>query len=53
MSASRQLAEIEEALVPAFIIEVLDDGRYTIFVPSAPPPLAATVSILAANARIR
>ena len=24
------LAEIEEALVPAFIIEVLEDGRFTV-----------------------
>ena len=30
------LAEIEDALVPAFIIEELDDDRYTIFVPSVP-----------------
>jgi uncharacterized membrane protein len=28
------LVEIEDALVPAFIIEVLDDGRFTVFVPS-------------------
>jgi hypothetical protein len=28
------LAEIEDALVPAFIIEELDDGRLTVFVPS-------------------
>jgi uncharacterized membrane protein len=41
------LAEIEEALVPAFIIEELDDGRYTIFVPSVPTPLAGAVYILA------
>jgi uncharacterized membrane protein len=27
------LAEIEEALVPAFIIEEFEDGRYTVFVP--------------------
>jgi uncharacterized membrane protein len=40
------LAEIEEALVPAFIIEELDDGRYTIFVPSVPTPLAGAVYIL-------
>src|SRR5262245_24673946 len=29
------LAEIEEALVPAFIIEEFDDGRFTVFVPAA------------------
>ncbi len=41
------LAEIEEALVPAFIIEELSDGRYTVFVPSVPTPLAGAVYILA------
>jgi uncharacterized membrane protein len=40
------LAEIEDALVPAFIIEVFDDGRYTVFVPSAPTPLSGSVYIL-------
>jgi len=40
------LAEIEEALVPAFIIEELEDGRYTVFVPSVPTPLAGAVYIL-------
>ena len=40
------LAEIEEALVPAFIIEELDDGRFTIFVPSVPTPLAGAVFVL-------
>ncbi len=30
------LAEVEEALVPAFIIEELGDGRFTVFVPSIP-----------------
>lgn len=40
------LAEIEEALVPAFIIEELDDGRYTVFVPSVPTPLAGAVYVL-------
>ena len=38
--------EIEEGLVPAFIIEEFDDGRYTIFVPSIPTPLAGAVYIL-------
>lgn len=41
------LAEIEEALVPAFIVEALDDGRFTVFVPSIPTPLAGAVYILA------
>ncbi len=40
------LVEIEEALVPAFIIEELDDGRYAVFVPSVPTPLAGAVYIL-------
>lgn len=40
------LAEIEEALVPAFIVEETDDGRFTVFVPSVPTPLAGTVYIL-------
>lgn len=40
------LAEIEEALVPAFIIEELEDGRFTVFVPSVPTPLAGTIYIL-------
>lgn len=40
------LAEIEEALVPAFIIEELEDGRFTVFVPSVPTPLAGAVYVL-------
>jgi uncharacterized membrane protein len=40
------LAEIEDALVPAFIVEELDDGRFTIFVPSVPTPFAGAVYIL-------
>jgi uncharacterized membrane protein len=40
------LAEIEEALVPAFIVEELDDGRFTVFVPSVPTPFAGAVYIL-------
>jgi len=40
------LAEIEDALVPAFIIEELSDGRYTVFVPSVPTPLAGAVYVL-------
>jgi uncharacterized membrane protein len=43
------LAEIEDALVPAFIIEEFEDGRYTVFVPSIPTPLAGAVYILARN----
>ena len=40
------LVEIEEALVPAFIIEEPEDGRYTVFVPSIPTPFAGAVYIL-------
>jgi len=39
-------AEIEEALVPAFIIEEFEDGRYTVFVPSVPTPFTGAVYIL-------
>ena len=40
------LVEIEEALVPAFIIEEFDDGQFTVFVPSVPTPLAGAVYVL-------
>jgi uncharacterized membrane protein len=40
------LAEIEEALVPAFIVEKLSDGSYTVLVPSAPTPMAGALYIL-------
>lgn len=43
------LAEIEDALVPAFIIEEFEDGRYTVFVPSSPTPLAGGIYILEAK----
>jgi len=43
------LAEIEEALVPAFIVEELEDGRFTVFVPSVPTPLAGSLYILTAD----
>ena len=43
------LVEVEEALVPAFIIEELGDGRFTVFVPSIPTPLAGAVYILTAE----
>jgi uncharacterized membrane protein len=42
------LVEIEDALVPAFIIEEFDDGRFTVFVPSVPTPFAGAVYILSA-----
>ena len=43
------LAEIEDALVPAFIIEELDGGGFTVFVPSVPTPLVGAVYILSAD----
>jgi uncharacterized membrane protein len=43
------LAEIEEALVPAFIVEELHDGRFAVFVPSVPTPLAGAIYILTAE----
>ena len=43
------LIELEEALVPGFVIETLDDGLYTVFVPSVPTPLAGAVYILNAE----
>jgi uncharacterized membrane protein len=43
------LVEIEHALVPAFIIEELDDARFTVFVPSVPTPFVGTVYILSAE----
>jgi uncharacterized membrane protein len=41
------MSTIEDALTPAFIIEEHDDGRFTVFVPSIPTPLAGAVYILA------
>jgi uncharacterized membrane protein len=43
------LVEIEDALVPAFIIEEHEDGRFTVFVPSVPTPFAGAVYILNAT----
>lgn len=40
------LAEIEEALVPAFIVERHDDGRLTVFVPAVPTPTVGAIYIL-------
>jgi len=40
------LVEIEDALVPAFIVEELADGSYTVFVPSVPTPAAGAIYIL-------
>ena len=40
------LFQSDEALIPAFIIEELEDGRYTVFVPSIPTPFAGAVYVL-------
>jgi uncharacterized membrane protein len=40
------LFESDEGLLLAFIIEEFEDGRYTIFVPSIPTPLAGAVYIV-------
>ena len=40
------LVEIEDALVPDFIIEELEDGRLTVFVASVPSRRAGAVYIL-------
>ena len=40
------LVEIEEALVPALIVEEMDDGSYTVLVPSVPTPMAGAIYIL-------
>jgi uncharacterized membrane protein len=41
------LAVLEDALVPAFVVEKHSDGRYTVFVPSAPTPGVGAIYILA------
>lgn len=41
------LAEIEEALVPAFLVEDCDDEHCVIFVPSVPTPAAGSIYIIA------
>jgi uncharacterized membrane protein len=43
------LVEIEEALVPAFLIEELSGERCTVFVPSVPTPMAGSLYIIARN----
>lgn len=40
------LVEIEEALVPAFIVEEHEDGQLTVFVSSSPTPMAGAIYIL-------
>jgi len=50
-SASFQpaLVEIEEALVPAFIVEQHSGNRSTVFIPSVPTPMAGAVYIIDNN----
>ena len=41
------LVEIEDAMAPALIVEEeLEDGSYTVLVPSAPTPMASSIYIL-------
>ncbi len=40
------LVELEDALSPGFIIEELEDARYTVLVPSVPTPAAGSLFIL-------
>jgi uncharacterized membrane protein len=40
------LVEIEEALVPGFIVEKHADGQFTVFVSSSPAPMAGSIYIL-------
>jgi uncharacterized membrane protein len=44
---SPALVEIEDALLPAFVVEEHADGRYTVFVPSAPTPAVGAIYIIA------
>jgi len=39
------LVEFDDVIVPAFIVEELEDGRFTIFAPSAPTPFTGAVYI--------
>ena len=41
------LAEIEDALVPAFLVEECDEDHCAIFVPSVPTPAAGAIYIIA------
>jgi uncharacterized membrane protein len=46
---SPALVELEGALVPGFIVEEHADGRYTVFVPSAPTPAVGAIYIIASD----
>lgn len=43
------LVEIEEALAPCFIVEVIDSGQWTVFIPSAPTPAAGSILIVSSD----
>ena len=43
------MIEIEDGLVPGFVIEKHGDGRFTVFVPSVPTPFAGAVYVLEAQ----
>jgi len=38
--------ELEDGLAPAFVIEEHEDGRYTVFVPSAPTPAVGAIFVM-------
>ncbi len=40
------LVEIENSLVPAFLVEQHEDGSYTVFVPAVPTPTVGSVYIM-------
>jgi len=46
VSFSPALVEIEQALVPAFLVEEHEDGSYTVFVPASPTPTVGSLYIL-------
>jgi uncharacterized membrane protein len=41
------LVDMDDGLVMAFVVELHDDGAYTVFVPSVPTPAAGAVFIVA------
>ncbi len=41
------LVEFDDALAPGLIVEELENGSYTILVPSAPTPMAGSIFIMA------
>lgn len=45
---SPALVELEDALVPAFIVEEMADGRCVVMVPSVPTPVAGALYVLPA-----